>query len=466
MALVGPTYSLATRKASVQRSINYMLRALEPGNEPSRFVLEQVPGYATWATLSSEIRGAWWTGSRLFVVAGATLYEVDSAGAATSRGTLLTSTGPVGMAQGLLQLMVVDGANGYILTLASNAFAQITDPDFPGAAVVGFLDGFFIIVPPGGQAFYLSDGVDNATSWDALDFASAESAPDDVLSLIVDHRESWFFGQYTTEPWFPGGADFYLTRNNGGIIEQGIVGPFACAKLDNSVFWVGQDRNGSGMVWRADGYTPKRVSTHAIEELLQTCTDLSAVQVWAYQDDGHTFLGIYGPGMETTPVYDASVGQWHERAELVNGDLAPWRGRVVCYAHGLHLIGGADGVLYRLDRTLNTNAGGTLTRQRISPHSAAPNAERAFYDSLKLVATVGEVGQGISPSIELRYSNDGGYTWGNWMTRSLGAVGQYGTEVRWDRLGSARDRVWHIRCTDNARAEIIGEAITAREGGG
>jgi hypothetical protein len=43
----------------------------------------------------------------------------------------------------------------------------------------------------------------------------------------------------------------------------------------DSVFWIGQTRTGSGIVYRMVGHTPQRVSTRAMEQMLAKSTDLS-----------------------------------------------------------------------------------------------------------------------------------------------------------------------------------------------
>jgi hypothetical protein len=459
--LIGPSYSLQTRKASVQRCINLMLRAIEPGNEKAGFYLQQIPGLVRFATLGGEVRGALVIGSTLFVVAGSTLYEVSATGIGTVRGTLQTAAGPIDMAYGATQLVIVDGPNGYVLTLATNAFGRITDPDFYGSARVGYVDGFFIFIRPNSQQFYIS-AIDDASTLDALDFASSESSPDDITAVLVTQREVWLFGEVTTEVWFnAGGADFPFARVQGVTIEVGCIAPHSAQKADNSVFWLGQDNNGAGMVWRADGYKPMRISTHAVEEALSASTDLSSAAAYCYQQNGQTFYCLNVPGVEATWVYDASVGQWHERCEISGGVLSQHRALVHAYAHRKTLAGDAAGYLYSLDTDTYTNDGDVIYRERTSPHTSSPSRKRVFFKSMRLNVEAGITPQGVQPVIELQYSDDGGATWGNWIARSVGDVGQYKFQVWWFRLGQAFDRVWRVRCTDNCRTSLIGEAVWA-----
>ena len=70
-----------------------------------------------------------------FVVHRGILWEVNNAGVATNRGTLLTTTGRVSMSDNGVQVMIVDGTYGYIYNTSTNVFAQVTDADFPASGV-------------------------------------------------------------------------------------------------------------------------------------------------------------------------------------------------------------------------------------------------------------------------------------------------------------------------------------------
>ena len=409
---------------------------------------------------------------RLLVVAGSTLYEVGSDWVASSLGTLATSTGPVSGAEGLFQFVIVDGANGYVFTKATDAFAQITDPDFLGSNLVWFLDGRWLFADPDTQVFFWNDTIDDATAFDALGFASAESGPDNIVGHIVDHREVWLLGESTSEVWFaaPSGDQVYQ-RNNGASIEVGCAAKHSIVQMDNSIYWIGQDKRGRGHVYTAggsSGYQPLIVSTEAVSKLLQSSTDLSAARAFVYQIGKQQLMCIKAPGLEQTLCYDPSVGNpaygWHDRCELIEGEKAPWRPDVFVFAHDTLVVGDADGYLYEIDPDAYTNDGDPLLRERTSPHSATPGRSRVFFDRVRADVTVGESPVAVSPSLEMRYSNDGGKTWGNWSARSTGEIGEYSQPVKWDRCGSGRDRVWQLRCTDNAKVSIMGWAVDATEG--
>jgi hypothetical protein len=82
--------------------------------------------------------------------------------------------------------------------------------------------------------------------------------------------------------------------------------------------------------------------------------------------------------------------------------------------------------------------------------------ERVAYRGLELACTTGHGG-----NVTLEISNDGGFTWGSPLIRSLGATGQWMQPVRWHMLGSARDRVFRIRCSDAVPFNIHGATVNA-----
>jgi hypothetical protein len=66
----------------------------------------------------------------------------------------------------------------------------------------------------------------------------------------------------------------------------------------------------------------------------------------------------------------------------------------------------------------------------------------------------------------LRWSNDGGRTWGNELWREIGAMGETGTRAIWRRLGDTdklRDRVYELSGSDPVRIVITGAQLDVEE---
>lgn len=405
-------------------------------------------------------------GTRLWVVDDNHLFAVNSAGDRTWVGNVSSRRGPIDMKLGVSQLVIADGAYGYVYDLEEESFDRIEADGWLGSFTVSYLNGYFTFIDPNSQTLFYS-AIEDATSIDALDFATANASPDKLVGQATTGRALILFGEIKSEVWQEtGDADAPLAPNVGTIIEAGLMARATAKTMDNTVYWLGRDESGSGMVYRLEGFQARRVSNRALEEKIQESirdgNDLSVSVAYAYQQDGHSCYVLQVPGLETTWVYDASSQQWHERAELVNGVYQQHRGRFHAYAFGKHIVGGDDGYLYAYDPALNQNAGDVLVRDRISPHLATASLNRLSFPRFEIDCTVGEGKElGAEAKVMLRYSDDGGQNWSPWRTATLGSIGQYKARARWLRCGSARDRVWHVRCTDNVPFAIVNAVIEA-----
>jgi hypothetical protein len=347
-------------------------------------------------------------------------------------------------------------------------FAQITDPDFTGAGTVCYLDGYFVYNEPDSQKIWITQLLDG-TSVDPLDFASAEGSPDGVVALNTIHRELWVFGTDTTEVWYNSGAtDFPLIPIQGAFNETGCIAPYSVAKLDNSLFWLGNDPRGFGVVFRSNGYAAQRVSTHAVEYAIQNYGTITDAVAYSYQQEGHAFYVISFPTANATWVYDVATGSWHERASLVNGEFARHRSNCQCNFQSTTLVGDyVNGNIYKFDLDVYADNGAPqkwLRSWRALP-SGQNNLKRTAQHSLQLEIESGVglvLGQGDDPQAMLRWSDDGGHTWSNEHWKSMGKIGEYGYRNIWRRLGMTqklRDRVYEVSGTDPVKIAIMGAEL-------
>lgn len=462
--LNGPAYRLSALQMSCQRAVNLYLEVPEkPSKTPS--MLRPTPGLLRRATLGDgPVRGAIVAGGFLWVVSGAAVYRVSPTFGTQQIGVVSTQAGAVSMASNGLQVLMVDGSFGYVLTLATQKVELVTDPDFPlGVTSCTFIDNFFVVTGNGTGQFYWSDLLDGST-WNGLDFASAEGAPDNAVACIADHRELWIFGENTTEVYLnTGDAALPFERAGNAFIEHGCASPWSVAKLDNTVFWLGADDRGEGTIWRAAGYSPQRISTYAIERAIASYGSISDAVAYTYQDQGHDFYVINFPTGETTWCYDAAVGEWHERCwrDPLSGALNRHRGQVQAFFGRRQVLGDwQDGRLYTLEHDVATDDGATILRLRSTQAASDLDAmNRVFYGRFEVDLEKGQgntVDPGADPIMLLRYSNDGGYTWSNPREARMGRAGEYRTRCKWERCGSARSRVWEVSWTDPVVAALFG----------
>ena len=470
---LGASYMARSPNAAADVCMNLFPEAIPHGGKETG-ALYRAPGTATLVTLGSgPIRGAWQFGDYAYVVSGSTLYRVKADWGTRVLGTV-TGSGPVSMADNGTQLFVACGTNAFIYNASTEVFAQITDPDFPGASVVGYIDGFFVFIQPDSQRLWQTALLDG-TSIDPTEFASAEGSPDGLVSLIVDHREIWLFGTRSVEVWYDvGGADFSFAPIQGAFIETGCAAAFSVSKMDNSVYWLGQDQRGSGIVYRANGYTPQRISTHAVEyDIAQISATYGISDAISYtsQEEGHSFYVLTFPAGNRTWGYDAATGLWHQRSYRVNATNTLIRHRSNCYTfyQGKHVVGDFEnGNLYEMSMGIYADAGQLQkwTRAWRALPTGGNNLNRTFQHSLQIDCETG-VGldgdqQGDNPQVFLEWSDDGGHTWSNEHWRSMGRIGEYGLRVIYRRLGSTeklRDRVYRLSGTDPVPITLLGAEL-------
>jgi hypothetical protein len=448
---------------SAQRCVNYFAEAA-PKDTKSPVVLYNTPGTKAFASgLNGAVRGSKVMGGVLYIVAGNTVYSVNSAGTATSLGTIDSTAGNVGMAVNRAspqELAIVDGTSGWTYD-TSAGLVKITDGDFLAADTVTFQDGYFIFNEANTSRFFISN-LDDGTAYTATDFAEAEGSPDEVVAVFSNHRELWVFGEETTEIYFNSGAsDFPFERINGAYLERGCAAAFSIAADDNTLFWLGDD----GVVYRADGYTPKRISTHAMEEEIRKFSTWSDAVAHFHTMSGHKFFTLTFPTGQATFVYDVSTGLWHERESF---EKRYWRATTYAWVYGKHIVGDAfQGRLGELDMDTFTDYSGTMQGILQGP-PVAGDRKRIFHRvfEVDIESGVGATsGDNSDPQMWLDWSNDGGRTYTVRKPRqSMGKTGAYGQRLRWKQLGQARQRIYRLTVADGVKRSIVAAHLEAAAG--
>jgi hypothetical protein len=500
--ILGQSYVARSINAADNRMVN-LFPEQTPENGLEIGYLNRAPGLTNLVTIGSgPIRGLWahqTNGTDAYCVSGTGFYRINTDYTYEYIGEV-AGTGPVTFADNGIQIFIAANPSGYIYNEVTDVFAKITDPDFTGAGTVTYLDGYFVYNEPDSQKIWITQLLDG-TSVDPLDFASAEGSPDGVVAVNSIHRELWVFGTDTTEVWYDSGAtDFPLVPIQGAFNETGCIAPYSVAKLDNSLFWLGNDPRGFGIIFRSNGYAAQRVSTHAIEYAIQGYTDISDAVAYTYQQEGHAFYVISFPTGNATWVYDVATGAWHERAYLTNGEFTRHRSNCQCNFQSTTIVGDyANGNIYKFDLDVYADNGATQkwlrswralpsgqnNLKRTAQHSLQLEAESGVglnlypaYASEQLVTEAGlnlitEAGDyltttaypeapGYNPQAMLRWSDDGGHTWSNEHWASMGKIGEYGFRTFWRRLGMTqklRDRVYEVSGTDPVKIAIMGAEL-------
>lgn len=462
--LTSGAYSARSNIADAQRCINLYVER-NPVDDKSPTTHYQTPGLTLVSTppMPGPCRAIYTAsnGNRYDVV-GPSLYLVTGA-TYLLLGTLQSKVGPVSIADNGIVIFAVDGTNaGYIVDINTNVFSQQTDASFYGGDRIDYVDGFFVINRPGTQQFYISNDFDIV--FNPLYIASKSTAPDNLVSLAVMHREIWLFGDQTTEVWYnAGSADFPLGRMPGVFIEHGCAAKHSIAKIDLALLWLSKDKQGQGVVFLGKNYQAQRVSTYALEQEISTYSRIDDAIGFTYLQAGHAFYVLVFPTANKTWCFDTTMGEWHQRAYLTaDGTLARHRMNCHSYRNGQNLIGDWEtGCVYALDANCYTDNGNPIVRIRSFPHIAGSGGNRVMFH--QFIADM-EVGNGLpdgsDPELRLRWSDDRGASWGNYVTASLGKTGEYLTSIQYQRLGYARDRVFELSWSVPVRTALNGAWVS------
>lgn len=499
--ILGSSYQARSLNAANNRMVNLFPEITPDGGKNAAW-LNRAPGLTLQFTLpTGPIRGMLVAQGVLYVAAGNFLYSVTSNYTITQLGSI-TGLNQVSMADNGFQLFVACDPDAFIYTFATNTFQALTDPSFAGAATVAFIDGYFVFNVPNSQQMW-STKLYDGTAINLLSFASAEGSPDNIRTVIADHRELWVFGENSIEVWYDAGqSTFPLLPIQGAFNEIGCIARYSIAKADNGLFWLGADARGNGVVYRNRGYAAQRVSTHAVEWQIQQYDNLIEVTGYSYQQDGHTFYALNFPGANTTWVYDIATQSWHERTSWADGSFGRHWADSHANFNNLPLVGDyRNGNVYSFDLNNYTDNGSIqrwLRSWRALP-TGTNDLKRTAHHALQIdcEAGVGEQGveteidfllvaqdetfittedgknillnlipakQTVNPKIMLRWSDDGGHTWSSYHTREIGRAGETGKRAIWRRLGMTtklRDRVYEITGTDAVKIAIMGAELTA-----
>jgi len=473
IAWVGQSATPKSSNVSNLRLVNGYAEIEDSKQGKTAVALYGTPGLTLFAGLAGAgpVRGAFTASNgRCFAVSAQVLSEIMADGSTVSRGNLNSYSGPVDFDDNGSVLFLVDGPSGYMMPFSTNVLAQISDPNFFGANRVGFIDQYMVFNRPGTQQFYWTNV--SSTVFDALNFASVEGSPDNLVSLLVVRREIWLFGTLSTEVWFDSGnLNNPFQRIEGAFVQQGCAAPQSPARVGDAIVWLSANDQGERMVVMAQGYQALPISTYSVASALQTYATVSDAIGWGQQQDGHLFYWLTFPTAGHTWVYDLAMGLWHERAYLqpASGTFTRHRANAYTYAFGRHLVGDyINNRLYQLDSQAYTDASDPLVFEAtLPPFFDTQTLDRVLQSYLQIDAETG-VGLdasptvGTNPQLVLQLSNDSGHTWGVERPRSIGKIGQTSTRVQWARLGSAYDRRCRIRISDPVKRVILG-AVTEVE---
>ncbi len=416
--------------------------------------------------VDGPIRGMVEIESYAYVVAGENVYQINPSNVYTLVGTVANDGLPVSIVASAIEIVLVSAGVGY--WISDVTMGAIASPPWTHAIDCEFLDGFFIVLddanlPTGGQ-FFISQ---NAEVWDPLDFTTAPASNNKLIALKVDHENLFVMGSVVTQPFYNNGnADFPFVPNQSGIMMSGILAKSTVVQCDNTIFWLGRNKDGELLALRADGFNELIISPPEIVAQWMTYTTPEDAVAWCYQMEAHSMYHINFIAEQKSWRYDQSTKVWHRVAytDPTTNTEECHRGNNHMLRFGKHLVGDrVTSQIWELSNTIYKDGVNPLIAYRIAPSPFQGN-KIVFYPLFELI-TPGGIGTNDpdtpeeNPEWMLEWSNDSGHTFGTQFRLAAGRIGEYGTRLRKVGCGSGRNRVWKVSISAAVPRCLIGAEI-------
>ena len=319
--------------------------------------------------------------------------------------------------------------------------AAVTDPDF-AALLADHDQTAFINLMSIGQRFVLQYGsrfcftaVNDGDNTTALNYYTAEYAPDGLVGGSTIGLRMWHMGGKTGEPWEETGqSDDPYRRSLGQELDVGLRARDCFKNLDGVPYWIDQHnqvrRSGNAAI-------PDNISGPDVS-LIIGATDVEDLVAFTLEFEGHAFYGIHMPTM--CPLYDANYGEWTRFLTLQE---ETWRYGFALRVSGKLFVGDMDGTGfalmhpdYRSDHMPDASTMGTERVWRVSGYILTERVRpmgKLRYEGSKGIGLA--TGQGSDPQITMRRSLKGPKQFSSSRSRSVGVQGRYDKEVSWQQNG-------------------------------
>jgi len=439
-------YKLRTLPLSAQDLINYHVVPAPPAADTFAAV---VPDYGILELVrigTGFFRGGEVINGVPYVVVGQTLYRITVKFVAEALGTI-PGDKFVDIVGDETHVVLLASGRGFVYD--NTGINEITAEGFPkGATWLEEVAGYYLAGFPDSEEFALSNNR-APLEWDSLDFASAEQYPDDVIRGKRLLGEVVMFGRESYEIFYDSGnADFPFTREPNGFGEIGLISRYAVVSSDSSLFFVGHD----GVIYRLNGYKAIRISTDAIEQAIEDAADKTCFML-SWNEGGSKFISVSFD--DKTFAFNIATQLWNRKQSY---GLNRWRPLFILRAYDQWLTGDFySNILGALDANTFTEFGNVLRGVIVSPPVTKDN-QIVAHDRLELLFEQGvglQEGQGFDPQVMLRFSDTAGRKWSGEKWRPIGKVGEYLRRALWNRLGSARHRIYELTISDPVPRTLV-----------
>jgi hypothetical protein len=437
----------------------------------------------------------------LIVVVGNGVYTVGPAPYPVLRvGTLASRDGFVYIAENTAnQIAIVDGSFVYIFNYATNVFTKVTVPFEP--VYITYQDTYFIAADGASNQWFLSANSDG-TSWPAGagNVGLFQTKPATMVAVQTFDRQLLVMAQTGTESWTDVGSSqatplFPYQRNNSWSIDYGCLSAQTIATGYGMTVWLGNNEKSGITLQVSTGGQPQQITNDGLEFLFSSLTAPQDSYGFLYKLDGHIYYQFTFVTDNYTFVYDFSTQMFFTMQDVDrNYHIAK---RIAFFDNSYYFVSFADGKLYQMGSEFLTFNGAEIPRIRVCKNIRLPNLDRFVIDCISITLETGinpnfitgnngylleEDGSFLlqedltsfflleytptftstasSSAVDLSISKDGGYSYGNIVTKYLRGLGQRANTFRfWNIGGNQNDMVLQFRFWGLGRFVIIGGEV-------
>jgi len=406
------------------------------------------------------------------IITGGSGYLAPTVTFSAPSGGGTTATGTVNIISGIVtSITITNGGTGYttsdtlVVTIndsagtGATATALLTGfPSGPLVAGVAYLDTYTVIASPNGEIY--TSNPNDPTSWNALNYITAESEPDSLLAICKHLNYIVSFGQWSID-WFydngtyPGSP---LANSPTYKTELGCANGNSVVPFENIVVWVGTSKDAGPSVYAIAGVSPSKVSTPYIDRILQNST-LTDVTAYSIRSNGHTFYILTLGDLNVTIVYDVNEKVWTQWTMWAIGDAdsgvpgiyAEQYFRPSYFAsvgETYYMLDDDNGTLYKFSDSIYTDDNAPIYYRAVTDLQDSGTTKRKFYQRVEIV------GDKVPATMQIRHTDNDYQSWSPYRSVDLSKQ-----RPQTYQNGASRRRAWEFLSTDNQPIRLLAVEI-------
>lgn len=322
--------------------------------------------------------------------------------------------------------------------------------------------------------------VGNGTSYLWLDryskprFTTASYAADKVSAIVTSGDFLFVFGTNSIQVYSPalssdaqGFSSMVFSSTGRNYKDVGCTSVNTVVDINSSVVFLASSAKGGRSVMYTNGGAPTRISTNAIERMLDGA-DLSTAYALGYTENGHAFYCLTVPSIDRTFCFDFSTSQWHNRSTYRDDSQEGlwWPEYAACVDGKIFIAGSATDKVAFLDREKYDNyKGDPIIKRRTAPVLTNDYSPFLVNDLMLLwnngtTRDVTNEEGARNPVVMLEISRDGGNTFEDEIWAYGGETGQYGFRTIWYGIGAGNMFVFRFTISDRVNVVITGAKVS------